>query len=321
MKRTLVLILALLTLVLSSGTARAQNPDPRDYEVAFFVPSNTVISNYYFRQVSSSEGSNITSSQVAARGTWLLKVGDLAITPFDLIVPAASVTAHVPLAAGSPVTGTVHTTGLADLLFLPTIGYGIEQDPKTATHTWLALTTYITIPVGTFDPTRLVNIGRNRFAVQPQLVVGQRFAKRYTFELMANAVVYGTNNQFRVLTDPGLAGRDLDLTQSPSFGGSAHFAADLTKSFFVGGSYYLAINGEQETEIPQVGATVIADSTTVHTARLNLGHRITPLTVLLAQVNFDVAGSEGSTLSRFWGLRLSHVLPPTPKQKAPPAEG
>ena len=305
------LVLASAVLLWASP-ARAQQPDPRDYEIGYFVPSKTLLTNVYLRHVSSSTGSSVTQTQGTVRGTYILKKGDLVVTPFDLIVPAVDVTAHVPLSEDSPVSGTLHTSGLADLLFLPTIGYGVTQDAKTATHSYFALTTYITLPLGSYEPDRLVNIGRNRFAVQPLLMFGQRFAKAFTFEVMGNVSIYGANDEFRVPTIPG---QDLTLEQDLSFGGSAHLAADLSKAFWLGGSYILNSTGATETDIPQVGVTEIDPATTVHTARLNLGHRLGPTTTLLAQFNYDVAGSDEATLARFVGLRLSHAVVPTPKKK------
>ena len=45
-------------------------------------------------------------------------------------------------------------------------------------------TLYVTAPTGTYDATRPVNIGDNRWRVQPQLAVGQRFLKALTVDLV-----------------------------------------------------------------------------------------------------------------------------------------
>jgi hypothetical protein len=66
-------------------------------------------------------------------------------------------------------------------------------------------------------------------------------------------------------------------------------------------------------DAPMTGAEVVeTGKNSVHTLRLNLGMRITPQTLLLAQFNQELGGSKDATVSRFFGLRFSHVFFPTP---------
>jgi hypothetical protein len=294
--------------------AQAQNPDPRDYEIGYFVPSKTTIANVYLRNASAVEGRNFSSNQAAFRATYILKWGDLVLTPFDLILPVADVTAYVPIqslsaAVGSEVNVAARASGFGDLIFLPTIGYGFTQNAANHTHTYFALTTYITAPTGKYERNGLVNVGNNRWAINPLLMVGQRFLRAVTLEAMANVAFYTDNDEFRVPTNPMLRGRDLTLEQKPSFGAALHLGIDLSPTFLVGTSYLLNVNGERTFDLPTGMQQQAADTQTVHAIRLNLGIRVTPTTLLLAQWNQEVAGDNGAAVGRFFGLRITHVIP------------
>ena len=303
-------LLAFAVCTLVAATASAQQPDPRDYEVGYFVPSNTVIANTYLRHQSTQDGTAAEQNIAAFRATYLLKFGDLVITPFDMIMPVVDATAHIGDPTGTlPLNYTARGSGLGDLLFLPTIGYGLTQDAQTATHTWFALTTYFTLPTGAYDQNRIVNIGRNRLAINPLLVAGQRFWKMFTFEVMGGFTWYADNSEVAV---PGVD-QDASLGQDISLSLMAHLAVDLHPSFYLGLSYYLTKNGDQtlklsELDIPTPPEDSVTPGATLHAVRLNMGYRFSRSTLLLAQYNEEVAGTDGAPRSRFFGLRLSHVF-------------
>lgn len=315
--RTLIRVLLLLSACALPSLAQAQNPDPRDYEVGYFVPHKTTIINTYLRQVSATDGRDYAAQALALRATYILKFGDVVVTPFDLILPVQNVNAYVPVAALARVDPsfgmvpsdfklTTHASGFGDLTFLPTIGHGITENAENHTHTWWALTAYVTAPSGRYNPNRTLNIGANRWIINPLITVGQRFARAFTVEIMGNAAFYTSNDEYRVATVPGA---NLKLNQKPSFGASAHLGVDLHPTFFIGLSYMLNVNGKRSYDLPTTGVeTTDLDSNTVHTIRTNLGIRISPQTLLLAQWNEDVGGSAISTRGRFFGIRLSHVF-------------
>lgn len=321
MQRVLILA-AFFALWTLSSVAEAQNPDPRDYEVGYFVPNHTTVINTYLRHQSSNVGRDIDATGLAFRATHILKFKDLVITPFDFILPVQNITANQSLSALSPAFQTVpsdfklslHATGLGDVTFLPSIGWGMQQNAQNHTHTWFAATFYITAPTGVYKPERFLNVGQNRWTLQPLVTVGQRFWRVVTLEALGSAAFYTDNDEFRVLTNAQLRDRNLTLKQKASYNAAAHLAVDLAPSFWVGTSYYLAVNGKRTTEVPTGDTVQVDDRYTIHTFRLNFGIRITPQTALLAQWNQDLAGSEGATIGRFFGLRFSHAF-----FKAPPA--
>jgi len=328
----LVAAFALVAMTSWSATALGQTPDPRDYEVAYFVPSRTKIVNAYLRHQSGTHNTSFSADVLSLRLTYLLKFGDFAITPIDLVVPVINQRAYAAassvLASADPAFAalpadfklTLHAAGMGDIFALPTLGYGWTQDAEKHTHTWLALTTYVKGPTGKYDPDRRLNVGGNRWTFTPLLVLGQRMFRVLTLEAMAS-VMFATDNTAYRVSVPELAGADVTLVEQPTYTGALHAAVDLHPSFFLGGSYYFASNGRQDVEyaIPTAqGLYTDNPGTFVHTVRVNLGIRVTPRTILMAQWNEDVAGSESAELTRFFGLRVSHAFFNTPPQKPDP---
>jgi hypothetical protein len=333
--------LVAISLFLASATrSSAQTPDPRDYEVGYFVPSKTTIINTYLRHQSGIKGRNYSADAAVFRATYILKLGDVVITPFDAILPVVDQRAFVPLAnvlggvnpafaqLPSDFNLTLHATGLGDVTFLPTIGHGFTQNAANHTHTWYALTTYITAPTGQYDSSKLANVGSNRWTINPLFMIGQRFLRAITLEAMVNAAFYTDNDAYRV---PSLQ-QEITLRQSRSLGAAAHLAVDLHPMFFVGTSYFVVENGRRDILVPTPdGATVSRGETasnTVQSFRLNFGLRVTPQTLILFQWNEDVAGTQSAARGRFLGLRISHAFfkapppppPPPPAKKAEPEE-
>jgi hypothetical protein len=313
----------MLGVLLVGARARAQMPDPRDYEVGYFVPSRTTVVNSYLRHSSGTKNRNVSANTALLRATYILKFGELVIAPIDLTLPITDVRGYVPLSSAlggagtafasvpSDLTVTTHASGVGDLVILPTIGHGVTKNAASHTHTWYALSTYITAPTGSYDPNRLLNVGQNRWVINPLIVLGQRFGRVLTAELMGNVALFMKNDDFRART-PELAGRDLTLRQRPSRGFSAHLAADLNPMFFLGASYYLSVAGRRELELPSERGTRVLVETPggvmVHTFRLNFGLRVTPQTLIFVQWNEDVAGTASAPLGRYVSLRISHLL-------------
>lgn len=318
---------ALATLI--AATTSAQTPDARDYEVGYFVPSKTLLINSYLRHMTGTKNRNYSADVAIFRATYILKLGDFVITPFDLILPVVDQRGFTPLsstlaavnpafaALPSDLNLTLHATGLGDVIFLPTIGHGVTQNEANKTHTWYALTTYITAPTGKYDPARLLNVGQNRWVVNPLLMIGQRFWRAITLEAMGNIAFYYDNDEYRVASG-ALAGRELRLRQQPTLGGALHLGVDLHPMFFVSAGYLAQANGRRDILLPDGTGRVETVRNDLFTFRLSFGIRITPQTLFLAQWSEDVAGTAVAALGRYIGIRVSHALFAQPKPRSEP---
>ncbi|HEX4445428.1 MAG TPA: transporter, partial [Polyangiaceae bacterium] len=216
----------------------------------------------------------------------------------------ATVYAPVPTMPGATVT--LHTSGVGDATYLPTIAYFFNEDEETHTHTYVAATVYATAPTGNYDSARPVNIGDDRWRFQPQIAAGQRFLKALTLDLIGSAAFYTDNTKFG--TGPGMP--VVTMKQDQTFGFEAHVAADLSPTFYLAASYYLAAVGQRSITAPGLPETVIDDEQTTQTLRFTFGVHVEKGTLLLLQYNQDIEASGGGTISRFVGARLSHVFVP-----------
>jgi hypothetical protein len=292
--------LALYASSVHAQTANSQS-DARDYDALAYLPKDTLVALTYFREVSSSDKESLTQTQGIFRASYVLKYGNLAIVPFDAILPVVDVAVYAPVPMQPGLTTTLHTSGVADLTYLPTIGYVIPENETT--HTVVAATAYVTGPSGSYDASRLVNIGDNRWRIQPQVGVSQRFLKVATFDLIGSLAFYTKNPAFP--TPQGF----VTMTQNQTFGLEAHAAVDLSPDFYVSASYYLAAIGERDVEsLPALPLSTYATEQTVQSVRFSFGIRAEKATLLLLQYNQDVEATGGASISRFIGARLSHAI-------------
>ncbi len=292
-----------LTSVANAQTANSQS-DGRDYEALAYLPKDTLVGLVYLRAVSTSNvpADSYSQTQGIFRASYILKYGNLSIVPFDALLPVVDVAVYAPTPTPG-LTTTVHTSGVADLTYLPTIGYTIPENETT--HTVIAATAYVTAPTGTYSAASPVNIGDNRWRFQPQIGLSQRFLKVLTFDLIGNLAFYTSNKNFLV-SGPAGSG-DVTLTQSQTFGLEAHLAADLSPDMYVGASYYLQAAGERDISAEKLPLSQYVPEQTTQTARFTYGIRVEKATALLLQYNQDVAASGGAPITRFIGARLSHL--------------
>jgi hypothetical protein len=286
-----------------SGDARAQTvnnqTDARDYEVLAYLPKDTLVGLAYFREASSSDSQSYSQSEGVFRAAYVLKFGNLAVVPFDAILPVVDATVYVPTMTGA--TATLHTSGLGDATYLPTIAYVIPEDETT--HTVVGVSAYVTAPTGNYSSSDLVNIGDNRWRFQPQIAASQRFAKAFTVDLVGNLALYTDNTKFG--TGPGQPVVTMKQSVSPGF--EAHVMADLSPTFLVGVSYYVEAAGQRNITATGLPLTPIDPEQTTQTLRFTFGIRAEPHTLLYLQYDQDIEASGGATIGRFIGARISHA--------------
>lgn len=291
----------------SSAHAQVANSqsDGRDYEALAYLPNNTLAAITYFREASTSDKSSYSQSQGIFRASYVLKFGNLSVVPFDALLPIVDVTVTAPY---SPkmfpgLTTTLHTSGAGDFTYLPTIGYTVQENPETQTHTVIAGTMYVSAPTGEYNAGNPVSIGDNRWRLQPQLGVSQRFLKIVTLDLVGSLAFYTSNPAF--FTPNGF----VTMKQNQTFGLEAHATVDLTQDLYVGMSYYLASIGEADVSAPGLPLADATPASTVQTVRFTFGIRAEKATLLLLQYNQDIEETSGLTpITRFIGARLSHAV-------------
>ncbi|HVW30002.1 MAG TPA: transporter [Polyangiaceae bacterium] len=285
--------------------------DPRDYAAIAGTKTNSIVTLGYARAISTSDASNLSQTLGIVRALYLVKFGNLALLPFDALVPMADVTVYSQPTPPGPfrASGVVeHASGLADLTYLPTVAYVVPEGEGT--NTTIAASFYLTVPTGTYDSSKVVNIGNHRWAIQPQLAVAQRYKTAFTAEAVGYAVFYTDNSAFQ---PPAMLPLQT-VKQNPTFGLDLHLAYNPNPTGFIALSYYLAANGRSYFD-PTVNGQVVApeaDKTpqqTIHTLRFTYGWRFEKESLVLFQFNQDIlAKGTDASISRFVGARFSHTF-------------
>ena len=308
-------ILLILSCLLVSSGARADS-DVRDYEAIAYAPNNTVVAFGYFRHVSDHA---LSVSLAVFRAVYIMRFGQFAFIPLDVDLSVQDITAYAPANAVLPMAPSfesyaLHSSGVGDIDYAPNIAYVIPEGADGTSHTVLSFNPRITLPTGTYDDTRLINTGSNRYTFKPQLAIGQRFLSAFTAEVVANMAFHSSNDSFVV---PGMGGvlMNTKMSQKPDISVDAHVGFDLSRSFYLGASYYVLAAGEQS--LPAYGNVIATKAQLVQSLRFSFGIRITPTTVALLQYNQDVSATNGATIQRWFGVRLSHVFVEQPEPSVP----
>lgn len=300
---------AVLALSSISSAAYAET-DPRDYASIAPAKNNSLTTLGYARAISTSDSQNLSQTLGILRALYFLKFGNLAVVPVDVLVPMAQVTVYEPPMMGGLFRAqgiTEHVSGLADLQYLPTVGYVIPEGEGTSTT--VAASVYVTMPTGMYDQTKLVNIGNHRWGFQPQIALAQRINTLFTAEAIGYGVFHTDNSAFQ---PPAMLPLQT-LKQDPIWGADVHVAYSPTVTGFIALSYYVAANGKSFFTPTVDGMAVASDvvttpQQTIHTLRVSWGWRVEKDSLILFQFNQDIAASGvGATISSFIGARVSHT--------------
>jgi hypothetical protein len=195
--------IALLLLLGIFSTAQAQQLEPRAYSSSP-VGANFLGVAYLYQYGGAALDPSSPITNVYARvNTAAPYYG----RTFDLFGRQASVTLTTPYAWGS-VHGDVYDvshnrdlSGIADPLVrfaVNLIGGPAMRPLEFSRHkpeTTLGASLTVSAPFGQYDPTRLINIGTNRWAVKPELGISQPVGD-WAFEFYAGVWLFTDNNDF-----------------------------------------------------------------------------------------------------------------------------
>jgi hypothetical protein len=128
---------------------------------------------------------------------------------FALLHRMAWVEASVPIAnLNGSITGTNingSTTGTGDSGYTAAIllkgGPALtpEQFAKAETTTSIGVSLSTTAPTGQYDPTKLLNLGSDRWSFKPELAISKSFGpeQRWVFDAYVNSYLYTDNTSYR----------------------------------------------------------------------------------------------------------------------------
>jgi|SRR5579859_1566203 len=207
-----------------------------------------------------------------------LHYGDLFDHRFvlDLVAPFGSLTdgkiGETRLGSGS---------GFGDPLV--SLGYWFVNDPSQKRY--LSGVVFVTLPIGTYDHNRALNLGSNRWQNDLQLDFTQGLGKRYTIDVSADWIAYGDN------TDAGPNRRT--LKQNSTYGAYAWLTRDVTSEIrrvaphagqaYVSVGYLGTWGGAEKLDGQRNG-----DRTEEQQIRLSYSQFVTPTLEATVSVSHDV---------------------------------
>jgi hypothetical protein len=252
-RRTTWLISLLALLLAATSAARAQDIEPRAYSNAP-VGVNFLVGGYVYTQGSLSTDPSVpltnphltTHNAVLGYGHVFQLWGQSA--KLNVVVPYSWLGGNAVF-AGEPIQRTVNgiddTTIRASVNFFGAPAMDLNSFRSYQQDLILGASLTVTAPTGQYDPSRLVNLGTNRWSIRPELGVSKALGP-LTLELSAGPTFFTDNSNF-------LDGHT--RSQAPVLATQAHAIYDFGSGiwgafdalYFTGGS--TAIDGQGKHDL------------------------------------------------------------------------
>jgi hypothetical protein len=231
-------IAACVMIASSALTVRGQDLAPRAYTITP-VTSNAVTMAYSYN-----DGSLLFDGTVPITdATGKLSVPSLAYYhSFRLLGRSANVTAVLPYGVGTfegTVLGeqrSIYRSGLfdsfvrfsANLLGGPAMS--LTEMRQWQQKTLLGVSLKVVVPTGQYDPTKLINLGANRWAFKPELGLSQRWG-HFVVDAYASVWFFTENPEFFCHNEyfPGTRSQ----TQAPIAAVETHLSYDVRPRYWV----------------------------------------------------------------------------------------
>lgn len=154
----------------------------------------------------------------------------------QLIVPYGFVNARLD---GTSLDRSIDGIGDVQAVLVTSIYGGPSLSQEEFVHwrpeQYLAASLAVTAPTGKYDPGKLLNVGKNRWAFKPQLSWGQPFDWGGLLAVNANAQLFTDNDEYR--------GNNV-LEQDALFSIEAHYSQNLNKAFWLSADAFYSYGGE-----------------------------------------------------------------------------
>lgn len=256
-------LVLVLVVTLLSNFVQAQEIEPRAY-------TNAPIGvNFLVAGIGYSEGgisfdpavrltnANIKTDLAALAYARVLDIGGQS-AKFDLIVPYASLNGTADY-IGQPVVRDISGFGDPKLRlsmnFLGAPALTLDQFAGYRHDLIVGGSLQVSLPIGQYDPAKLVNIGSNRWYVKPELGMSKGWGQ-WTLELSTGATIFGDNEDF-------FGGKRREQAPIYSFqshlvyGFSAGIWGALTAAYFTGGQTKIdGVRGHDLQQNTRIGATL-----------------------------------------------------------------
>lgn len=282
---------AAVALALAAQAAHAIDIDAGDYTA---LPEGTNVAAVYVQHAERDKlyandqqvpGRNGLDSNIGIlRMIHFMKIGGFTVDP-QFLLPFGQLKAKDDLA---PALG--QRSGVGDLILAATVW--TLNDPEH--RRWFGITPFVYAPTGTYDASRPLNLGENRwkYALQAAYLFG--VGPQWTFDLAADVMLYGRNDD---------AGGGQSLKQDASTQLQAFARYQLSPAWDLRAGLSYARTGE--TKLAGVGRNDAANIT-----KLQVGTAVFvgPTTQLMANIGQDLKVDNGFKEKARVNLRLLQLF-------------
>ena len=258
------------------------------------APAGTTINAlFYFyseRDKQYLHGQRVPNHPQLDSGIWVgkfsryFKLGENTVN-LALILPAGS------LHGGKDTLALGRASGVGDATLVG--GYWFVDKPEI--RKYVGVTAFLTLPTGTYDKRKALNLGENRWKAVLQGAVNAGVSPKVDIDLDADVAVYGHNNEF------GAAGAT--MTQDPSYQLQTFLRYHFSPAFDVASGVSYVWGGETQVN-------GIRKYNAARTSKLVLfgGYMIGPRMQLAASYQRDLSVENGFFASNTVVMRLSRVF-------------
>ena len=196
-------MLAALVCAMGATSATAQDLEPRAYSNTP-IGLNFLIAGYSYTEGSVAVDSSVplTNAEVSVNATTLAYAHSLGLfgksAKFDVVLPFAWLSGSAEF-AGQPREREI--SGLADPRFRLSVNFygapalSMKEFAHYRQDVIIGAAVYVRAPWGQYDPTRLVNLGTNRWAFKTELGISKAWGA-WTFELVPGVTFFTDNTDF-----------------------------------------------------------------------------------------------------------------------------
>lgn len=282
---------AALSLGFAPG-AQALEVTAGDYEV---YPAGVNIGLLYFQHADRSDlyvkGDKVSSNFKLKSDIGLLryirpiKLSETAVLDFNVILPFGSLRGS----GDASVLGSA--SGQADLILGAPVKFLLDPNTKDA----FSVGTYVYLPTGSYDKTKPLNLGENRWKGLLQLAYVAHFGPEWALDTVGDVEIHGKNTKFGPM--------DATREQDARYELQAHlrYITSPVTAYSLGLGHYLG--GENK-----VNGVAQDDSLKTTYARLTATHFIDQTTQVQAQIGQDLQVENGPKEKLRLNLRVAKIF-------------
>lgn len=191
-KTSFIKLSALILSSMLSYSAFAVDADAGDYTP---LPAGSNLALVYYQTASRDElyssgdeveGDFSLASDVGMiRAVHFMEIGGYIVDP-QFLLPFGTLDADKDIASFGK------ESGIGDLLLVATVW--LVNKPEE--NTYLGVTSYVSLPTGTYDNNKALNLGENRYKSTLQVGYISSLTDNISFDLVADVTMYGENDEF-----------------------------------------------------------------------------------------------------------------------------